>query len=114
MKITHVIRGSEWLPSTPKHVALYQALGWEPPRFAHLGLLVNAQRQKLSKRHLSAGVEWYREERYLPSALLNFSALLGWRGSTVSQERDVMTLQDMVDNVSFLRPTRHLKITSAL
>ncbi|KAK3302280.1 glutamyl-tRNA synthetase-like protein [Chaetomium strumarium] len=97
MKITHVVRGAEWLISTPKHVDLYNAFGWEPPQFAHLGLLVDEKRQKLSKRDNSANIAWYREQLFLPSALLNFTVLLGSRGKGGS---DIMTLQDMVDNFS--------------
>ncbi|KAL2260275.1 hypothetical protein VTK26DRAFT_5746 [Humicola hyalothermophila] len=98
MKITHVIRGAEWLISTPKHVELYNALGWEPPKFAHVGLLVDAKRQKLSKRDDSANLAWYKDNLILPSALLNFTALLGWRGR--GPQGEVMTLQEMVDNFS--------------
>ncbi|KAK3900879.1 glutamyl-tRNA synthetase [Staphylotrichum tortipilum] len=99
MKITHVIRGAEWLISTPKHVELYNAFGWEPPQFVHLGLLVDANRQKLSKRDNSANMEFYKKGHVLPSALLNFAVLLGWRAPQ-TPKGDVMTLQDMADNFS--------------
>ncbi|EAQ91129.1 hypothetical protein CHGG_03064 [Chaetomium globosum CBS 148.51] len=98
MKITHVIRGAEWLVSTPKHVELYQAFGWEPPEFAHLGLLVDKNRQKLSKRDNSASMEYYQNGHILPSALLNFAVLLGWRAPPT--KGDVMTLEEMVENLS--------------
>lgn len=98
MQITHVIRGAEWLISTPKHVDLYNAFGWEPPKFAHLGLLVDLKRQKLSKRDQSTNMSYYQDGLVLPDALLNFSALLGWRGQ--GPQGDVMNLQEMVDNVS--------------
>ena len=78
MQITHVIRGEEWLSSTPKHLLLYRFFGWTPPRFAHLGLVVNAQGKKLSKRDGDVSVDSYREQGYLPAALINFLALLGW------------------------------------
>ncbi|KAF3770293.1 hypothetical protein M406DRAFT_246886, partial [Cryphonectria parasitica EP155] len=79
MKITHVIRGAEWLISTPKHVELYNAFGWQPPNFAHVGLLVDSQRQKLSKRDMdNIGINVYRANKIIPEALLNYSALLGW------------------------------------
>lgn len=81
MAITHVIRGEEWLPSTPKHLLLYQALGWEPPSFAHLPLLLNADRSKLSKRQGDVAVEDYEKRGYLPEAMVNFVALLGWNPS---------------------------------
>mmetsp|Transcript_42020 Transcript_42020/g.64366 ORF Transcript_42020/g.64366 Transcript_42020/m.64366 type:complete len:222 (-) Transcript_42020:565-1230(-) len=78
MKITHVIRGEEWLPSTPKHILLYKMFAMQPPTFAHLPLLLNSKGQKLSKRHGDVSVEEYRENGYLPEALLNGLALLGW------------------------------------
>lgn len=77
MEISHVIRGEEWLPSTPKHVMLYQAFGWDIPIFAHLPLLLNPDRSKLSKRQNSVAVEDYRQQGYLPEALYNFVSLLG-------------------------------------
>ncbi|HWQ99364.1 MAG TPA: glutamate--tRNA ligase [Candidatus Methylomirabilis sp.] len=78
MGITHVIRGEEWISSTPKHLFIYQALGWTPPAFAHLPLLLNADRTKLSKRQGDVAVEDYLTNGYLPEALINFVALLGW------------------------------------
>lgn len=78
MEITHVIRGEEWLPSTPKHVLLYQAFGWSLPEFAHLPLLLNADKSKLSKRQGDVAVEDYKAKGYLPEALVNFVAFLGW------------------------------------
>lgn len=78
MQITHVIRGEEWLSSTPKHVLLYDAFGWERPIFAHLPLLLNPDRSKLSKRQGDVAVEDYRDKGYLKEALINFVALLGW------------------------------------
>ncbi len=78
MGITHVIRGEEWLTSTPKHLLLHRAFGWQPPRYAHLPLIVNQQKKKLSKRDGDVSVEAYREKGYLPMGLVNFLALLGW------------------------------------
>lgn len=78
MKISHVIRGEEWLPSTPKHVLLYRSFGWETPVFAHLPLLLNPDRTKLSKRQGDVAVEDYKNKGYLREALINFIALLGW------------------------------------
>jgi exopolysaccharide biosynthesis WecB/TagA/CpsF family protein len=82
MKITHVIRGEEWIPSTPKHIILYQAFGWLPPEFSHLPLLLNADKSKLSKRQGDVAAEDYLQKGYLPEALLNFIALLGWNPGT--------------------------------
>jgi len=79
MRISHVIRGDEWLPSTPKHQLIYEAFGWQPPKFAHLPLLLNASdRTKLSKRQKHANLSTYREQSILPEALINFVAFLGW------------------------------------
>lgn len=95
MKITHVIRGTEWIPSTPKHLALYHAFGWEAPQFAHVGLLVDEQGRKLSKRDLVTDVNYWREKcGILPSAMINFVALLGW---SHKRKSDTMDLQTMVD-----------------
>lgn len=78
MKISHVLRGEEWLPSTPKHLFIYDAFGWEPPVFIHLPLILNPDKSKLSKRQGDVAVEDYVAKGYLPDALLNFVALLGW------------------------------------
>ena len=78
MRITHVIRGEEWLPSTPKHILLYKFFGWKPPLFVHVPLVLNSKRQKLSKREGSFAVETLAHEGYLPSAVVNYLALLGW------------------------------------
>jgi glutamyl-tRNA synthetase len=78
MGITHVMRAEEWIPSTPKHVLLYRAFGWEAPVFCHLPLLRNADRSKISKRKNPTSLEWYRAQGYLPEALVNFLALMGF------------------------------------
>jgi glutamyl-tRNA synthetase len=78
MEITHVVRGEEWLASTPKHQLLYAALGWEPPLFYHTPLLRNTDRSKLSKRRNPTSLDWYRDEGYLPEALVNFLCTMGW------------------------------------
>ncbi len=92
MGITHVIRGEEWLPSTPKHLLLYRYFGWEPPRFAHLPLLLNPDRSKLSKRQGDVAVEEYRNKGFFPEALVNFVALLGWNPG---DEREIFTLEEL-------------------
>ncbi len=94
MKITHVIRGEEWLPSTPKHVLLYKAFGWDMPEFAHLPLLLNKDKSKLSKRQGSVAVEDFREKGYLKDAFVNFIALLGWNPTG---DRDIYDLQELID-----------------
>jgi glutamyl-tRNA synthetase len=78
MGITHVMRAEEWISSTPKHVLLYRAFGWEAPVFCHLALLRNADRSKISKRKNPTSLEWYRAQGYLPEALINFLALMGF------------------------------------
>ena len=78
MEITHVIRGEEWLSSVPKHLFLYQSFGWKPPKMCHLPLLLNPDKSKLSKRQGDVAVEDFLKKGYLPEALLNFVALLGW------------------------------------
>jgi len=78
MQITHVLRGEEWLPSAPRHFLVYRAFGWQPPVFAHLSRVLGPDRAKLSKRHGAHAVLEYREQGYLPDAVVNFMALLGW------------------------------------
>lgn len=97
MKITHVIRGEEWISSTPKHIVLYKAFGWEPTTYAHIPLLVNEKKQKLSKRHGDVTVEDYKEKGYLPEALVNFSAFLGWNPG---DERELFTMQELEEEFS--------------
>ncbi|KAG0226219.1 Glutamyl-tRNA synthetase [Actinomortierella wolfii] len=83
MGINQVVRGQEWLPSAPKHVLLYEMFGWEIPRFAHVPLLLNPDKSKLSKRSGDVNVEDYKEKGYFPEAVVNFVSLLGWHpGST--------------------------------
>ena len=78
MGVTHVVRAEEWITSTPIHVLLYRAFGWPEPVWAHMPLLRNADKSKISKRKNPTSVEWYRKEGFLPEALLNFLATLGW------------------------------------
>lgn len=99
MEITHVIRGEEWLSSTPKHILLYRFLGWTPPTMAHLPLILSPTGGKLSKRNaekmgLPVSVRQYREAGYEPEALLNFLAFLGWNPGT---EEEVFTLDGLVE-----------------
>ena len=100
MAVTHVIRGEEWLSSTPKHVLLYRFFGWELPTFAHLPLLLNPDKSKLSKRQGDVAVEEYRKKGYLPDALVNFVALLGWNPG---DEREIFTLDELVREFSLER-----------
>lgn len=100
MEISHVLRAEEHLSNTLRQLMIYEALGWQPPRIGHLSLVLNEQRQKLSKRHDSVAVEEFREEGYLPDALLNFVALLGWSSP---EEKELMSLADMQRSFSLDR-----------
>ncbi len=97
MKITHVIRGEEWLPSTPKHALLYEAFGWECPKFAHLPLLLNEKKAKLSKRHGDVAVEDFRAKGYFKDAFVNFIALLGWNPTA---DREIFTMEELIEYFS--------------
>lgn len=100
MEISHVVRGEEWLPSTPKHILLYQYFGWELPQFAHLPLLLNPDKSKLSKRQGDVAVEDYRAKGYLKEALVNFVAFLGWNPG---DEREIFSMQELIAEFSFER-----------
>ncbi len=94
MEITHVIRGEEWLPSTPKHILLYKAFGWEVPAFAHAPLILNPDKTKLSKRQGDTAAEEFFKKGYLPEALINFIAFLGWNPKT---EQEIFSLAELID-----------------
>ncbi|MEA3355017.1 MAG: glutamate--tRNA ligase [Patescibacteria group bacterium] len=92
MKITHMVRGEEWISSAPKHVLLYQAFNWQPPKFIHTPLLRNPDRSKLSKRHGHASVSWYRNQGYLPEAVINFLATRVWNHPKAKEIFDINQL----------------------
>ncbi|HTY10549.1 MAG TPA: glutamate--tRNA ligase [Bacteroidota bacterium] len=100
MKISHVIRGEEWLSSTPKHVILFNHFGWDLPRFAHLPLLLNPDKSKLSKRQGDVAVEDYRQKGYFREALVNFVAFLGWNPG---DDRELFTLDELTKEFSLER-----------
>lgn len=100
MKITHVIRGEEWLSSTPKHILLYDFFNWEKPVFAHLPLLLNPDRSKLSKRQGDVAVEDYQSKGYLKEGLLNFVALLGWNAG---DDKEFYFLDELIEKFSLER-----------
>jgi glutamyl-tRNA synthetase len=100
MGITHVIRAEEWLSSLPKHVRLYEGFGWEPPVFCHLPLLRNADRSKISKRKNPVSVNFYRGAGYLPEAMVNYLALMGW---AMPDEREEFSLEEFVAEFSLER-----------
>ena len=93
MEITHVIRGEEWLPSTPKHILLYEALGWDIPEFIHIPLILNKDKSKLSKRQGDVSVEDYIKKGYLKEALNNFLVLLGWNPGT---EQEIFSIDELI------------------
>jgi len=100
MRISHVIRAEEWISSTPKHILLYQAFGWKPPTFVHLPILRERDRSKLSKRHGAVGISEFRREGYLPEALLNFIALLGW---SHPEGKEIFPLSEFVGKLDLTR-----------
>ena len=100
MGITHVIRAEEWIASTPKHIQLYRAFGWEEPKWYHMPLLRNADKTKISKRKNPVSLNYYREEGYLREGLLNFLALMGW---SLGGDKEIFTLDEMIENFSFDR-----------
>jgi len=100
MEITHVLRGEEWLPSTPKHVLLYQFFDWKLPKFIHLPLLLNPDKSKLSKRQGDVAVEDYLNKGYLPETLINFVALLGWHPK---DDNELFTLAELEKEFSIKR-----------
>jgi len=100
MGITHVCRAEEWISSTPKHVLLYRAFGWQMPVFVHMPLLRNKDRSKISKRKNPTSLIWYRQQGYLPEAMLNFLALMGW---SMPAGEEVFSLREMIDDFSWER-----------
>jgi nondiscriminating glutamyl-tRNA synthetase len=103
MGITHVIRGEEWLPSTPKHVYMYEAFGWEAPTYVHLPNILNSDKKKLSKRQGDVAVEDFKKKGYLKEGLLNYIALLGW---SPEDNSEIMSLDEMIEKFSFERVSK--------
>lgn len=100
MAITHVIRGEEWLPSTPKHVYLYECFGWESPKFVHLPNILNDDRKKLSKRQGDVSVGDFLAKGYLPEALVNFLALLGW---SPENQQEIFSMAELIEAFDLTR-----------
>ena len=103
MQVTHVLRAEEWLSSTPRHVLLYNAMGYKPPEFAHLPMLLGSDRSKLGKRHGAVSVNEFNDEGYLPEAMMNFLALLGW---SLDDKTELMSRQQLIDNFSLDRVSK--------
>jgi len=100
MEISHVLRAEEWLSSTPRHLLIYRALGWEPPYFAHLPMLLGKDRSKLSKRHGATSVLDYAEQGYLPDAMFNFLGLLGW---SLDDHTEIISREQFIQHFSLER-----------
>lgn len=103
MKISHVVRGEEWLPSAPKHAYLFKAFGWEAPVFVHLPTVLNSEKKKLSKRHGDVAVEDFKAKGYLPEALVNYLALVGW---SPESNQEFFTEEELINEFSFERVSR--------
>ena len=102
MQISHVIRAEEWITSTPKHVLLYRAFGWEAPRWVHMPLLRNSDKSKISKRKNPVSLGYYREAGFYPEAMLNYLAMMGW---TMPDGREKFSVDEMVSAFSLERMT---------
>lgn len=98
MRISHVIRGADHLSNTPKQILLYRAFGWEPPVFAHVPLILGPDRSRLSKRHGATSITAYRDMGFLPAALRNFLALLGWSPGNTDQE--IFSTEELIERFS--------------
>ncbi len=100
MKISHVIRGEEWINSTPKHILLYEGFGWKPPSFAHLPLLRNPDKSKLSKRKNPTSIDYYKDAGFIPEAVVNY---LGMMGYTLPDQREIFDLEEMSESFDIKR-----------
>lgn len=102
MQISHVLRGDEWIPSTPKHILLYEALGWDPPKFVHMPPIVGHDKKKLSKREGAKSTLDYIEEGYLPEAIVNFLVFLGWspKGNQELFSKDELIKEFSLDRIN--------------
>lgn len=109
MEISHVFRGDEWIPSTPKHILLYHAFGWEMPTFVHLPPILGPDHKKLSKRDGAKSVIEYVDEGFLPEAIVNFLAFLGW---SPKDEREVFSLEDLLKEFSLERINKNSPVFS--
>lgn len=104
MQISHVIRAEEHLSNTPRQILIYEALGWEKPTFAHISLILGKDKTKMSKRHGATSVVQYREQGYLPEAVVNFLALLGW---APGGEEEIFTMEQLIEQFSLDRVAKN-------
>jgi nondiscriminating glutamyl-tRNA synthetase len=100
MEISDVLRADEWIPSTPRHILIYQALGWTPPRYIHLPLMLDKSGGKMSKRLGDVSIDSYRQRGYLPEAIVNYLALLGW---SPGDTQEILSLEELVPRFSWER-----------
>lgn len=107
MKISHVVRAEEHLSNTPRQILLYEALGFKVPQFAHISLILGKDRSKMSKRHGATSVVQYKEEGYLPEAVVNFLALLGW---SPEGEKEILSLEEIIQQFSLDRVAKNLAV----
>ena len=105
MEITHVIRGDDWIPSTPKRILIYQALGWEVPIYCHVPLVNGPDGKKLSKRHGATSITEFRNQGYLPEALFNFLAFLGWAPGE-GEEQELFSREELIERFDLFRVNR--------
>ncbi len=103
MEISHVMRAEEWVPSTPRHVLLYRAMGWQPPIFAHMPMILGTDRSKLSKRHGATSINEYQDAGYLPETLFNFLSLLGW---SLDDKTEIMSRDEIIKKFSLERVSK--------
>ena len=110
MGVTHIIRGEDHIPNTPRHILLQEALGFNVPNYAHLSLILGADRSKLSKRHGAASLNEYRKMGYLPEAIINFIAFIGWNPG---DEREIFSQEELIKEFSLERIQKSAGIFNA-
>lgn len=103
MSITHVLRADEWISSTPRHILLYRAFGWENPEFAHLPMLLGPDKSKLSKRHGATTLNEYRDQGYLPETMINYLSLLGW---SLDDKTEIFSKEELIYNFTLDRVSK--------
>ena len=103
MKISHIVRGDEWISSVPKHILIYEAFGWDIPEYVHLPTVLNKEGKKLSKRNADVAVEDFRKMGYTPEGLNNYLALLGWAPQST---QEILSLEELVDQFTYERVQR--------
>ncbi len=102
MGITHVMRGDDWISSEPKRLLMYEAFGWEPPVYAHVPLVLGTDGKKLGKRHGAVSIDEFRRQGYLPEAVFNFLALLGWAPG-LGEEQEIFTREELIERFDITR-----------